>query len=395
MALHRHAERADRGGLHRPRPGARRSANRTKCSARSTSENEELYQSSFGAQFISGTHPARDDVPRQPQLPRHRGHRRAARLLRADEHRRHPGVHPVLAPVHPAAHAAGVDGQRAAVGHRVARAGLRAARRRRAEPRPRRAAHRRRAAGPHRVRRRALLLRPEPTAHRGPVAGRRAGRDRRHRRPHRRRARPRWSTWSCGSTSSTTARSRSTACDVAEMRRHDLRANVGMVLQDTWLFEGTIRENIAFGNPDATEEQIVEAAKATHVDHFVRSLPDGYDTVVDDEGTQRVGRREAAAHHRPRLPRRPHDPHPRRGDQLGRHPHRGADPEGDGRAAHQPHELRDRAPAVDHPRRRHHPGDGETAPSSSRATTRSCSSATARTPSLYNSQFAGAATEVD
>ena len=73
--------------------------------------------------------------------------------------------------------------------------------------------------------------------------------------------------------------------DVSRMRRHDLRANVGMVLQDTWLFEGTIRENIAFGNPDATEEQIVEAAKATHVDHFVRSLPDGYDTVVDDEGT--------------------------------------------------------------------------------------------------------------
>ena len=73
--------------------------------------------------------------------------------------------------------------------------------------------------------------------------------------------------------------------NVAEMRRHDLRANVGMVLQDTWLFEGTIRENIAFGNPEATDEQIVEAAKATHVDHFVRSLPDGYDTVVDDEGT--------------------------------------------------------------------------------------------------------------
>ena len=73
--------------------------------------------------------------------------------------------------------------------------------------------------------------------------------------------------------------------DVSKMRRRDLRANVGMVLQDTWLFEGTIRENIAFGNPEATEEQIIEAAKATHVDHFVRSLPAGYDTVVDDEGT--------------------------------------------------------------------------------------------------------------
>jgi ATP-binding cassette subfamily B protein len=72
--------------------------------------------------------------------------------------------------------------------------------------------------------------------------------------------------------------------DTFRMRRHDLRENVGMVLQDTWLFEGTIRENIAFGNPGATEEEIVAAAKATHVDHFVRSLPDGYDTIVDDEG---------------------------------------------------------------------------------------------------------------
>jgi len=73
--------------------------------------------------------------------------------------------------------------------------------------------------------------------------------------------------------------------DISKMRRHDLRANVGMVLQDTWLFEGSIRENIAFGNPEATDDEIVAAAKATHVDHFVRSLPDGYDTVVDDEGT--------------------------------------------------------------------------------------------------------------
>jgi len=58
-----------------------------------------------------------------------------------------------------------------------------------------------------------------------------------------------------------------------------------MVLQDTWLFEGTIRDNIAFGNPKATEEQIREAAQATHVDFFVRSLAHGYDTMVDDEGT--------------------------------------------------------------------------------------------------------------
>jgi ATP-binding cassette, subfamily B, multidrug efflux pump len=57
-----------------------------------------------------------------------------------------------------------------------------------------------------------------------------------------------------------------------------------MVLQDTWLFGGTIRENIAYGNPDATEEQLLDAARATYVDRFVHALPHGYDTVVDDEG---------------------------------------------------------------------------------------------------------------
>jgi ATP-binding cassette subfamily B multidrug efflux pump len=72
--------------------------------------------------------------------------------------------------------------------------------------------------------------------------------------------------------------------DISKMRRRDLRSNMGMVLQDTWMFGGTIRENIAYGNLDATEEQIKEAAKATYVDRFVHSLSDGYDTVVDDEG---------------------------------------------------------------------------------------------------------------
>jgi ATP-binding cassette subfamily B protein len=72
--------------------------------------------------------------------------------------------------------------------------------------------------------------------------------------------------------------------DISEMPRAELRSNIGMVLQDTWLFGGTIRENIAYGNPDATEEQILQAAKATYVDRFVHSLPDGYDTLIDDEG---------------------------------------------------------------------------------------------------------------
>jgi len=72
--------------------------------------------------------------------------------------------------------------------------------------------------------------------------------------------------------------------DIATMTRDDLRSRTGMVLQDTWLFKGTIRENIAYGRPDATEEEILEAARDAYVDRFVHALPDGYDTVLDDEG---------------------------------------------------------------------------------------------------------------
>jgi len=72
--------------------------------------------------------------------------------------------------------------------------------------------------------------------------------------------------------------------DITSMPRRELRSNVGMVLQDTWLFGGTIRDNIAYGNPGATEAQILEAAQATYVDRFVHSLPDGYDTVINEEG---------------------------------------------------------------------------------------------------------------
>ncbi|MGZ4794318.1 MAG: ABC transporter ATP-binding protein [Acidimicrobiia bacterium] len=72
--------------------------------------------------------------------------------------------------------------------------------------------------------------------------------------------------------------------DISQMRRRELRSNMGMVLQDTWLFGGTIRENILYGRPDATEAELLEAARATYVDRFVHSLPHGYDTVIDDEG---------------------------------------------------------------------------------------------------------------
>ena len=73
--------------------------------------------------------------------------------------------------------------------------------------------------------------------------------------------------------------------DIARMSREELRANIGMVLQDTWLFGGTIAENIAYGADAPTRAEIVAAAEAAHVDRFCRTLPDGYDTVVDEEGS--------------------------------------------------------------------------------------------------------------
>nr|WP_235934466.1 ABC transporter ATP-binding protein [Microbacterium chengjingii] len=72
--------------------------------------------------------------------------------------------------------------------------------------------------------------------------------------------------------------------DTRELSRAQLRSQVGMVLQDTWLFEGSIRDNIRYGRLDATDDEVVDAATATMVDRFVRQLPDGYDTVVDAEG---------------------------------------------------------------------------------------------------------------
>ena len=71
--------------------------------------------------------------------------------------------------------------------------------------------------------------------------------------------------------------------DTREFRRQDLRSKVGMVLQDTWLFNGTIMENIRYGRPDATDEQVVEAAKAAQVDFFIRTQADGYDMILNEE----------------------------------------------------------------------------------------------------------------
>ena len=73
--------------------------------------------------------------------------------------------------------------------------------------------------------------------------------------------------------------------DIASVKRGSLRSRIGMVLQDTWLFAGTVYDNIAYGRPDATEEEVLEAATAAYVDRFVHTLPDGYQTRINDGGT--------------------------------------------------------------------------------------------------------------
>lgn len=73
--------------------------------------------------------------------------------------------------------------------------------------------------------------------------------------------------------------------DIRDIKRGPLRSMFGMVLQDTWLFNGTIRDNIAYGRVDASDEEVVRAAKAAHADHFIRTLPDGYDTVLNEEAS--------------------------------------------------------------------------------------------------------------
>ncbi|MBP6976483.1 ABC transporter ATP-binding protein [Candidatus Dojkabacteria bacterium] len=71
--------------------------------------------------------------------------------------------------------------------------------------------------------------------------------------------------------------------DIRNMKREDIRKMFGMVLQDTWLFNGTIKENISYGNPDKSESEIIQAARNAHVDHFIHSLPEGYDMVINEE----------------------------------------------------------------------------------------------------------------
>ena len=80
--------------------------------------------------------------------------------------------------------------------------------------------------------------------------------------------------------------------DIRLMTRNSMRALYGMVLQETWLFAGSIRDNIAYGKPDATEEEIVAAAKSAHAHSFIRRLPDGYDTIIAEDGGVSQGQKQ-------------------------------------------------------------------------------------------------------
>ena len=229
---------------------------------------------------------ADDDVHRQPQLRRHRRPRRPQGGQRLDLAGGRAGVHPVLPPVHPTAHPGRVDDEPPAV--RASR--LPSASSSSSTPRSRRP-------------RSAAALVPEPERH-GEVRFEHVSFCYDPETPLIEDlslvAAPGQTVAIVGPTGAgkttlvnlvmrfyevTGGRITLDGVDIASVPRGALRSEIGMVLQDTWLFEGTIHDNIAYGNPQATEEQILEAARATFVDRFVHSLPDGYDTHVDEEGT--------------------------------------------------------------------------------------------------------------
>ena len=345
-------------------------------------KNEELYEASFGAQFISGII--------QPAMM-FLGNLNYVAIaviggLRVSSgqmtHRRHPGVHPVLAPVHPAAHAARVDGQRAAVGHRLGRAGLRAARRRRSRaptPTRRRSTTRARRAGsssttcsfsydPEKPLIEDLSLVAEPgqtVAIVGPTgAGKttlvnlhhallRARRRRDHaRRPrHRQDAPPRparrTSAWCCrtrGCSAARSARTSPTATSTPprsrSSRRPRPRTSTASCTRCPTATTPIIDDE--GGTVSAGEKQLLTIARAFLADPTILILDEATSSV--DTRTEVLIQQAMAA------------------------------------LRSQPHQLRDRPPAVDDPRRRHHPGDGARAASSSRATTTSCSPPAAPTP---------------
>ena len=168
--------------------------------------------------------------------------------------------------------------------------------------------------------------------------------------------------------------------DIRHVRRGALRRTFGMVLQDTWLFSGTIRENIAYGRDEASDADIVEAAKTAQADHFIRTLPENYDTPINEEATNlSQGQKQLLTIARAFLA----DPAILILDEATSSVDtrtevliQARDAPADARAD----DLRDRPPAVHDPQRRPDPDDGSTAGSSSAARTTSCSRRRVVTP---------------
>ena len=141
--------------------------------------------------------------------------------------------------------------------------------------------------------------------------------------------------------------------DIRDMRRGDLRGMFGMVLQDTWLFNGTIRDNIAYGRRAPPTRRSSQAARAAHADHFIRTLPDGYDTVLNEEASNiSQGQRQLLTIARAVLA----DPPILILDEATSSVDTRTEvliQQGHGEADGGPHQLRHRPPPLDHPRRRH------------------------------------------
>ena len=167
--------------------------------------------------------------------------------------------------------------------------------------------------------------------------------------------------------------------DVRDASLESLAATVGVVSQETYLFHASVRENLRFARPDATDEEIEEAARTARIHDLIASLPDGYDTIVGERGLPLLGRREAADGDRADDPAQPAGAGARRGHQLARHADRGR---GSGRAraagggTHHDHH---RPPPLHRPRRRSDRRARPAARSPSAGPTRSCSSAAACT----------------
>ena len=146
--------------------------------------------------------------------------------------------------------------------------------------------------------------------------------------------------------------------DDRDLTRDEVRRNYGMVLQDTWLFTGTIRDNIAYGREGATEEEIMAAAEAAHVDHFVRTQPEGYDTVIDEDASNiSAGQKQLVTIARAFVAN-PSILILDEADEQRRHPYRGPHPTGDDAPAARTDKLCDRPPALDDPQRGHDRGHG-------------------------------------